>query len=188
MPVPSGASKGGATGATKSQETGKRSKAPLLALLLLLLLAAGGAAYFLLGSSEPEVAAVIAPVAAPLPPPPPEPVVVEPEPIVVPVVEEPVVEPVVEPVAAIEEPPLPPGPVEPPPPPAPSAPFMRFAEAMTITGVFQGSQARAFVNGRIVRSGEEIESTLGIKLMGVDAVTKHLILEERSGAQLRVKY
>jgi hypothetical protein len=59
---------------------------------------------------------------------------------------------------------------------------------MTISGVFQGSPARAFMNGRVVRSGEEIESALGIRLIGVDAVSKHLILEERTGAQLRVKY
>jgi hypothetical protein len=59
---------------------------------------------------------------------------------------------------------------------------------MTISGVFQGSPARAFVNGRLVRTGDELEPALGIKFVGVDAVTKYLIMEERTGAQLRVKY
>ena len=72
--------------------------------------------------------------------------------------------------------------------PVAGARFVRYAEKMSVSGVFQGNPARALVDGRIVRSGDMIEPVLGIKFVGVDSETKHLILQDASGAQLRVKY
>jgi hypothetical protein len=88
--------------------------------------------------------------------------------------------------AALERPaPL----VSPPPaPPAPSPRFVRYAESIRVSGVFQGSPSRALIDGRIVRAGDLLDPALGIKFVAVDADTKHLILEEPSGARMRVKY
>jgi hypothetical protein len=124
------------------------------------------------------------PVAEPAPVVEPPPVVAEVAPEVVTQESVPVAE-VVAP-APLIEPAVPTPP--PPPPPVASAGFIRFSEAMTVSGVFQGTPARALVNGRLARVGDEIEPSLRIKFVGVDAATKHLILEEGSGAQLRVKY
>jgi hypothetical protein len=44
------------------------------------------------------------------------------------------------------------------------------------------------IGGKIVRVGDEIDSVLGVKFVGVDAATKHLIFADRTGAQVRVKY
>ncbi|MBC8009008.1 MAG: hypothetical protein H7067_02800 [Burkholderiales bacterium] len=72
--------------------------------------------------------------------------------------------------------------------PVAGARFVRYAEGLSVSGVFQGSPARALVDGRIVRSGDMLEPVQGIKFVGVDSATKHLILQDSSGAQLRVKY
>lgn len=156
-------------------------------LLFVMLCAAGGYFYFAESVPEPVIVERPAPPAVPVVEPAP---VVEPPPVVAEVVPEvvtpefvPVVE-VVEPAPVVE----PVAPPPPPPPPVASAGFIRFSEAMTVSGVFQGTPARALVNGRLVRVGDEIEPSLRIKFVGVDAATKHLMLEEGSGAQLRVKY
>ena len=72
--------------------------------------------------------------------------------------------------------------------PAPSPRFVRYAEALVVSGVFQGAPARALVDGRIIRSGDVIEPMLAVTFVGVDAPAKQLILEDKTGAQVRVKY
>ncbi len=72
--------------------------------------------------------------------------------------------------------------------PAPNARFVRYAEALVVSGVFQGEPARALVDGRIIRSGDVIEPMLAVTFVGVDAPAKQLILEDKTGAQVRVKY
>ena len=57
-----------------------------------------------------------------------------------------------------------------------------------MSGVFQGSPARALIDGRIVRQGEVVEPTLGIKFAEIDAEAKQIILEDASGARVKVKY
>ncbi len=74
------------------------------------------------------------------------------------------------------------------PPPVASARLVRYAEGLNVSGVFQGTPARALVNGRLIREGDVVDPSLGIRFVGVDAETKHLVLEEASGAQVRVKY
>ena len=94
--------------------------------------------------------------------------------------------------AIVASPPVPPEPdpvsVAAPKRPEPSARFVRFADALKVSGVFQGTPARALVDGRLVREGEMIDLALGIRFAGVDADTKYLILEDATTAQLRVKY
>jgi hypothetical protein len=73
-------------------------------------------------------------------------------------------------------------------PPVPNPRFVRFADALRVSGVFQGSPARALVDGRLIRSGDVIEPNLGVTFVGVDPEAKQLILEDGSGARVRVKY
>jgi hypothetical protein len=70
----------------------------------------------------------------------------------------------------------------------PSARFLRYAEGIRVSGVFQGSPARALVDGRIIRQGELLEPALGIRFAEVDAQAKQLVLEDTTGARVRVRY
>jgi hypothetical protein len=85
--------------------------------------------------------------------------------------------------------------VPPPAPPAtpavapvPAPRFLRYAEALRVSGVFQGEPARALIDGRVVREGDVLEPGLGVVFHDVDVQTKHLILRDASGAEVRVKY
>lgn len=72
--------------------------------------------------------------------------------------------------------------------PQPSAKLLRYAEGIHVTGVFQGTPARALIDGRLVREGELVDPALGIKFADVDPQAKQLVLEEGSGARVRVRY
>lgn len=73
-------------------------------------------------------------------------------------------------------------------PPLPSLRFVRYAEGLNISGVFQGKPARALLDGRVVREGDVIEPNFGVSFVGVDAARKQLIFQDTSGAEVRVKY
>jgi len=70
----------------------------------------------------------------------------------------------------------------------PSPEFVKWSDELKITGVYQGVPARALIDRRLVRQGEVIEPVMGVKFVGVDARRKHLILQDESGAQVRLKY
>ena len=89
---------------------------------------------------------------------------------------------------ATTEPAPPPVPEGPPPIPKASPRFIRYAESIRVSGVYQGSPARALIDGRLVREGEVVEPALGIKFSDIDAEAKQIILEDGSGAQVKVKY
>lgn len=72
--------------------------------------------------------------------------------------------------------------------PLPNSRFVRYAEALVVSGVFQGEPARALVDGRIIRTGDLIEPMLAVTFIGVDTTARQLILEDKSGAQVRVRY
>ncbi|MCX6937682.1 MAG: hypothetical protein NTU80_07245 [Verrucomicrobia bacterium] len=166
----------------------QRSRRPIL-LFAVGISALCGVLYFYLSPNAEKPAAPPVPVVAKPKPtptaPPPDTAPVQPQATVV-------APPVVS--TAITPPTTPPAAVTPPPaptlPPAPSNRFVRYAEGLgpAISGVFQGSPARALIGGKLVRVGDEIDSALGVKFVGVDADTKHLLFEDRTGAQVRVKY
>ena len=89
---------------------------------------------------------------------------------------------------ATTEPAPPPVPEGPPPIPKANPRFVRYAESIRVSGVYQGSPARALIDGRLVREGEVVEPALGIKFSDIDAEAKQIILEDGSGAQVKVKY
>ena len=72
--------------------------------------------------------------------------------------------------------------------PEPSPRFVKWAQTLKVTGVFQGTPSRALIEDRLVRQDELIEPVLGVTFHGVDAVRKNVILQEESGAQVRLKY
>src|SRR5690606_19614927 len=58
--------------------------------------------------------------------------------------------------------------------PVASAQFLAFVDGAVIGGVFQGEPARAFINGRTVRSGELVNERLGIVFVGLDDTRRKL--------------
>jgi hypothetical protein len=69
-----------------------------------------------------------------------------------------------------------------------SADFRAFVASARITGVYQGTPARAFINGRMVRTGEVVDSSLEITFDSVDADTKNIIFKDASGATVSRRY
>ncbi|MEY4489647.1 MAG: hypothetical protein RIQ79_2155 [Verrucomicrobiota bacterium] len=70
----------------------------------------------------------------------------------------------------------------------PNANFVKWGGSLRVSGVFQGTPARALIDGRLVRQGELIEPVLGVKFDSVDASRKQIILKDETGAQVRLKY
>lgn len=66
--------------------------------------------------------------------------------------------------------------------------FKSFVGQMQINGVFQGTPARALINGHTVREGELVEPNLGIYFDHINAETKVIIFRDRSGATVERKY
>ena len=70
----------------------------------------------------------------------------------------------------------------------PSKEFKRFINDLVIKGVFQGTPARAFVNGRLVQSGELADKQLQITFEKIDAEKKLLFFKDANGCVLTKKY
>ena len=66
--------------------------------------------------------------------------------------------------------------------------FQNFVAEMRINGVFQGSPARALINGHTVSEGEVIDSGLGIIFDHIEAEDKQIIFRDGTGATVRRKY
>ena len=69
-----------------------------------------------------------------------------------------------------------------------NAAFRTFVANAKISGVFQGSPPRAFINGRLIRAGETIDAALGIRFESVDQSTKNIIFKDTSGATVSRHY
>lgn len=66
-----------------------------------------------------------------------------------------------------------------------SAAYREFVANAKISGV---AETRALINGRLVRIGEMVDSTLGIRFHAVDRDTKQLIFKDFNGAQVARRY
>ena len=51
-----------------------------------------------------------------------------------------------------------------------------------ISGTVGGATPRALINGRLVRSGDVVESTLGITFEGFDPEKNQITFKDKSGA------
>ena len=72
--------------------------------------------------------------------------------------------------------------------PKASAAFKRFVADARITGVFQGTPARALINGRTIRAGEVVDQTLGVVFDSIDAENKTITFKDRAGIPATRKY
>jgi hypothetical protein len=68
--------------------------------------------------------------------------------------------------------------------------FRAFVANAKITGVFQGEggRGRAFINGRITRTGDMVDFSLGIMFDSIDPERKMIIFKDRTGAIATRKY
>jgi hypothetical protein len=71
---------------------------------------------------------------------------------------------------------------------AASVAFRTWVANARINGVFEGTPARALINGRMVRAGQEVDDTLGITFAGVKADRNLLIFRDRSGATVERRF
>jgi hypothetical protein len=72
--------------------------------------------------------------------------------------------------------------------PAASAAFRTFVAGAEIGGVFQGTPARALINGTIVREGQVVDNQLGITFDRIDADKKIIYFKDPSGAEVSKNY
>ncbi|MBS0663876.1 MAG: hypothetical protein JSR48_11480 [Verrucomicrobia bacterium] len=66
--------------------------------------------------------------------------------------------------------------------------FTAFVASTKISGVFQGSPSRAFINGRLVRAGEFVDQSLGIRFESVDPQAKTILFIDGTGAKVTKRY
>jgi hypothetical protein len=71
---------------------------------------------------------------------------------------------------------------------AASPEFRNFVANANIGGVFQGTPARALINGRIVREGQVLDSVLGISFDRIDANKKVIYFKDATGAVVSKDY
>lgn len=83
---------------------------------------------------------------------------------------------------------IPPPSAQPALPPQASAAFRRFVSEMVILGVYQGSPARAIINGRTLAEGQLVDKPLGIVFQGINAEKKTITFKDASGASITRKY
>jgi len=72
--------------------------------------------------------------------------------------------------------------------PAASAAFRNYVANATIGGVFQGSPARALINGTIAREGQVIDGPLGIAFERIDARQRIIFFKDYTGAEVSKNY
>jgi hypothetical protein len=66
--------------------------------------------------------------------------------------------------------------------------FRGFVANAKVSGVFQGNPPRAFINGKLTRAGETVDSGLGIVFDTIDAEKKLIMFKDRTGATVARKY
>jgi len=66
--------------------------------------------------------------------------------------------------------------------------FRSFVANSKISGVFQGTPVRAFINGTLYRAGDVVSLTLGIRFAGIDADAKTITFRDDTGATVTRKY
>lgn len=66
--------------------------------------------------------------------------------------------------------------------------FRAWVANVKISGVFQGANSRAFINGQMTRVGDPVDSRLGIVFEGIDPEKKQIIFKDATGATATRKY
>jgi hypothetical protein len=71
---------------------------------------------------------------------------------------------------------------------AASAEFRLFVANAEIGGVFQGTPARALINGKIVKAGQAVDNQLGILFDRIDSEKKVIYFKDATGAEVSKEY
>lgn len=66
--------------------------------------------------------------------------------------------------------------------------FRSFVASAKISGVYQGANPRAFINGRMVRAGEMVDDQLEIQFDSVDAASRSIVFKDSTGATVSRRY
>jgi len=66
--------------------------------------------------------------------------------------------------------------------------FQSYVAQLTISGVFQGSPARALINGKTFQEGALMDPVLGISFDHIEAETKSIIFRDAGGATVKRRY
>ncbi len=69
-----------------------------------------------------------------------------------------------------------------------SAGFKTFVAGVKISGVYQGKPPRAFINGRLFRTGEMVDDIQEIYFDSIDASTRSLVFRDARGATVSRRY
>jgi hypothetical protein len=69
-----------------------------------------------------------------------------------------------------------------------SAAFRSFVASAKISGVYQGTPPRAFINGRLVRMGEMVDEMMEIHFDSVDSDTRSIVFKDSTGATVSRRY
>ena len=72
--------------------------------------------------------------------------------------------------------------------PEATAPFRSFVANAKVSGVFQGSPARAVINGKLTRAGDVVDPGLGITFDGIDSERRHLVFKDKTGATVSRRF
>ncbi len=72
--------------------------------------------------------------------------------------------------------------------PAASGEFRLYVANAEIGGVFQGTPARALINGRIVKAGQVVDNQLGVVFDRIDADKKVIYFKDATGAEVSKEY
>jgi hypothetical protein len=66
--------------------------------------------------------------------------------------------------------------------------FRSFVADAKVSGVYQGSPPRAFINNRLIKVGQMVEEGLAISFDGIDAENRMLLFKDRTGARVSKQY
>lgn len=69
-----------------------------------------------------------------------------------------------------------------------SSAFRTFVASAKISGVYQGTPPRAFINGRLVHTGELLDDTLEIYFDSVDLAARSIVFKDSTGATVSRRY
>jgi hypothetical protein len=72
--------------------------------------------------------------------------------------------------------------------PEASQAFRSFVADAKVSGVYQGSPPRAFINNRLIKVGQLVEEGLAISFEGIDAENRMLLFKDRTGARVSKQY
>lgn len=69
-----------------------------------------------------------------------------------------------------------------------SSQFKQFVASAKVSGVYQGNPPRAFINGRLVHTGEMIDDVQEIYFDSIDVATRSLVFKDGRGATVSRRY